>query len=579
MDPIQPKNGKTTTPADFEGLVALQQAILAAEHDNFGPLKQWYRQRDDPSLIDTGAKNTNHGTPLYIATVLDSPKAVETLLSIGADPNWNHPIHGDTCLLHASERGYVECLRHLLNSRDIKGTMHKTVDRKIFLGQGMPQYQEGGRNPLHVAALNGRVDAVKLLLEFDKQRQQSQWLQQKDSFGRGMVQVVADAVAMKQETSPIRSSLDFILHLIAAPLGMKDGREWSIPSASEAIAAERERQRSLRARCLQSQLRKQQIDRIRGLQTIERSYSPLHLDVYCSSVPRDAVIEESLLDSGAQIQEPLPGVFTIPLLGPEFCSRVWDELHHYEEAALAHPENRLPLHERHDGNLGNLQDCGFANFLGALQSLLQPLVDQCLHNAGPFEIYHAFLTRNWPELEKNATFKLHRDKSDWTFNVCLHKSEDVIGSTVGFYAANLPDENSGDSDELHEMEQLSRAFTYEHKVGAVVFHSGSHFHKTDPIQRGTRGSLIMWARRLSTHKESNHRRPKVGDVVCLGGNSRVKEGVLAKGGVGVVLDDDQVSKQPFRVGLIQQERAGREHSYYHIDDLIVLEDEPSTYDH
>lgn len=77
---------------------------------------------------------------------LDAFRAVQLLLSPphNADPNWIHPVHGATCLLRASERGHVDCLRPLLDCSRRKGAVHRTVDRQIFLGQGLPQY-DGGR--------------------------------------------------------------------------------------------------------------------------------------------------------------------------------------------------------------------------------------------------------------------------------------------------------------------------------------------------------------------------------------------------------------------------------------------------
>lgn len=559
----------TTTSLLADELATLQRAIVAADAEDPGLLTQWYDQRGDTSLVvhDPEHGGTNHGTPLYIATVLDSPGAVERLISLGADPNWKHPVHGDTCLLHASERGYIDCLRLLLDVSARNRGVHQTVDRKIFLGQGMPQYQEGGLNPLHVAAMNGRLEAVQLLLAYDEQRQGKQWLQETDSFGRGIVHMVVDTFAMKKEKSPMRSSLHSILHLLGDRLGI-DTEKLTIPDVSVADAAERERQRSLRARCLRSELQEKHEKRVQGLRAIQRSYVPLHHDVY--GLPHDALAPAQI---GATVKKLFPGVFTFPLLRREFCSRLWEELHHYEEVAISQPEKKLPLHVRHDGNMGNLQDCGFASFLQAFQILLQPFVDQCLPDVGgPFEVYHAFLTRNSPELEKNSTFKLHRDKSDLTFNVCLHKSQDVIGSTVGFYAVDSKEGSNGSTIGSPNAENLHRAFTYEHKVGAVVFHNGSHFHKTDPIQRGTRGSLIVWARLLNHHSNNSCRRPKVGDIVCLRENARVRDGVLAGGDVGVVLHDDHVSKEPFRVGHVLPERDGHEHSYYHINDLAVLDD-------
>ena len=43
-------------------------------------------------------------------------------------------------------------------------------------------------------------------------------------------------------------------------------------------------------------------------------------------------------------------------------------------------------------------------------------------------------------------------------------------------------------------EPEDRVYTHEHSVGRAVMHDGKQFHRTDPITRGTRGSLIVWAR-------------------------------------------------------------------------------------
>ena len=68
---------------------------------------------------------------------------------------------------------------------------------------------------------------------------------------------------------------------------------------------------------------------------------------------------------------------------------------------------------------------------------------------------------------------MHRDKSQLTINVCLHASEDVAGSTVGFYETQ--------PDGIQPVDPDHRIYTHIHSVGAAVVHDGRQWHKTDPI--------------------------------------------------------------------------------------------------
>lgn len=104
-------------------------------------------------------------------------------------------------------------------------------------------------------------------------------------------------------------------------------------------------------------------------------------------------------------------------------------------------------------------------------------------------MYHAFLVRNW--LGRQASFKVHCDKSDLTINICLHRSDDLEGSSVGFYS-------SPDATVKEPPTEESRIFTYHHAVGRMLLHDGTKWHKTDDSTRGTRGSIIIWARFVST---------------------------------------------------------------------------------
>merc|ERR1712087_1042605 len=162
----------------------------------------------------------------------------------------------------------------------------------------------------------------------------------------------------------------------------------------------------------------------------------------------------------------------------------------------------------------------------------------------------------------NATFKMHCDKSALTLNVCLHASDDLKGSTVGFYA--LSDAERAKEPRRVPEDPTHRVYTHTHSVGTAVIHDGRQWHKTDPIERGTRGSLILWLR-----EKCEKARPVVGQCVRLKSTARARGGALNDGRIGVLQNDDGVSRQPFEVGSLGGDG---ETSFYHTDDLIVVDE-------
>jgi hypothetical protein len=116
----------------------------------------------------------------------------------------------------------------------------------------------------------------------------------------------------------------------------------------------------------------------RGLANVAAHYRPLHPEVYSWLLPPHALSTQAptfginsniscyllpdVPEAGTHSQsllEPYSGVFVFPLLAPWFCERIWSELHNYETNAQQSqhrtPADWLPLHVRHDGNMGNLQ--------------------------------------------------------------------------------------------------------------------------------------------------------------------------------------------------------------------------------
>jgi len=193
-----------------------------------------------------------------------------------------------------------------------------------------------------------------------------------------------------------------------------------------------ERNRVLRSRYLAASQEEVLQERDRGLRACNDNYltasRELHTCVYNTSfVAEDILLPSELLtqipgvypldppphDDALPLPSPplpsLPDTFTFPLLTETCCATLYAELIHYESTARDNPELQLPLHIRHDGNLGNLESCGFAAVLKAIENIWQPLLARFMPEKGNCEVYHAFLTQNWVAWD---AIKTHCDKSN-----------------------------------------------------------------------------------------------------------------------------------------------------------------------
>lgn len=259
----------------------LYTAFQECEDGDGNKLERWSRSREggvngdviDKSLDScAGKQSSNLGSPLYIACVCNSVKSVQQLLSLGADPNYIHPNHGDSPLLHCASAGYLHCLELILADVRFDGHNAVTIDRKIFLGQGLPQYEEGGRTPLQLAASHAQLEATQFLLS---SKEGQHWLHCLDSFGRNILQATLDELALSKNGTPKQSDLQAIVKLLCEYLN-QDYIEVlaSLLSREQAENELIERNRVLRARCLRAEKEKQTLRREKGLAAVTKWYRP-----------------------------------------------------------------------------------------------------------------------------------------------------------------------------------------------------------------------------------------------------------------------------------------------------------------
>ena len=450
----------------------------------------------------------NYGSLLLVACEMNFVEGVKALIRRGANVNYRHPAsHGNCPLLRCAEMGYTECLQVLISHGSDIDVAVETKEYKLVLGQTFPQYEAGGRSALLLAIENCHPDVVRLLLtHLDCEHNLPK---RKDSFGRTPLEAAFEIASMKDPLTPIHGVAIEIARILCKEM-MSDFQEASkalMLEKSVAMSRWRKRNIELRQRFLLASHLKRKNEREKSLAIIQERYSNaglrLHSDVYESKFPSHATALPTILledlehDSshgtekmkGLNFLEPTKDVFHFPLLKPDYCAKIYEELLRYEEVASARPELDLPYFVRHDGNFGSLEDCGFGPLLQAIEKEFVPLVKKPMPDKGECHVYHAFLKRDWVEREENSTFKIHCDKSDITFNICLEASSDLTGSTVGFYD-NPPEPNS----EGEIPNERQRRHTLSHRVGYAVMHGGTSWHKTDPITKGSRASIIVWAR-------------------------------------------------------------------------------------
>mmetsp|Transcript_37620 Transcript_37620/g.58732 ORF Transcript_37620/g.58732 Transcript_37620/m.58732 type:complete len:557 (-) Transcript_37620:65-1735(-) len=459
------------------------------------PLEEWAAKHGVNNDVIIHPQD-NRGSPLLIACECDLPAACRTLLRMRADANYRHPGgHGNSPLLRCAEVGYDKILEVLLSQPELNVSELTTKEYKLVLSQNIPQYEAGGRSALLLAVEATRPECVALLL---RHAASEILLKSRDSFGRTPLEAAFEVAATKPEGSQPRRDADEICYAVckAAGLDFESCRGKFLTDKETALARERKRQKELRRRFLTKSHLKRIGEVQRGLAAVNAGYTQLRLypEIFVPDFP-----EDTLLINGKNqheqwskwLQEPVPGTFSFPLLTREHCSKIYNELMHYEKIAQSRPELGLPLYVRHDGNMGQLESCGFDPILRAIEAVWRPLVKHLWPSKGDCELYHAFLTRNWVGRDENATFKIHCDKSDLTLNLCLHASDDLQGSTVGFY-----NDRSGEGSAGSAPEEVDRVYTHKHRVGNAIMHDGEQFHKTDAITCGTRCSLILWARRV-----------------------------------------------------------------------------------
>lgn len=225
---------------------------------------------------------------------------------------------------------------------------------------------------------------------------------------------------------------------------------------------------------------------------IRRSYQPLHGELYGLD-PEKFFVETFLnaINDGSSeairriMTEPSPGIFTFNMLQPAFCSKMLDEVEHFERWAA---EARIKIMRPNTMNKYGavLDDIGMENMLDQLMSkFISPVASLLFMEVGgsSLDTHHGFVVEY--SMDRDLELGFHVDDSEVTLNVCLGK--EFNGGELFFRGVRCDKHVNG---EVRPEEVLE----YSHVPGRAILHAGRHRHGAKAITSGQRTNLILWCR-------------------------------------------------------------------------------------
>ncbi|EFJ08531.1 hypothetical protein SELMODRAFT_131662 [Selaginella moellendorffii] len=225
---------------------------------------------------------------------------------------------------------------------------------------------------------------------------------------------------------------------------------------------------------------------------VKDKYKRLHEDLY--TLDPDQIFVEPFrkaVENGSEaalreiLTEHSPGVFTFTMLQPGFCSKVLEEVAHFEK--WAHEVKVSVLRPNTMNNYGAvLDDIGMETMLDQLMmKFIRPFAALLFFNVGgaTLDTHHGFVVEY--SIGGDLDLGFHVDDSEVTLNVCLGKEFD--GGELFFRGVRCDAHVNGEARSEEMLE-------YSHVPGRAILHAGRHRHGAKAITSGQRTNLILWCR-------------------------------------------------------------------------------------
>ena len=189
------------------------------------------------------------------------------------------------------------------------------------------------------------------------------------------------------------------------------------------------------------------------------------------------------------VHEIQPRVFAFPLLRPEACRRLLDEI----DRRVASQQAGSPPNSMHTAGVA-LADIGLGDWLRDLRERwVAPLAELHFRDVGADSLdgEHGFLAEYGAEADDALGF--HVDDSAVTLNLCL--GDEWYGAELYFRGLRCDAHRQTATDP-------SEDFEIEHEIGQAILHAGRHRHGVHPLRRGRRRNLILWMQSSTARDEA-----------------------------------------------------------------------------
>ena len=431
-------------------------------NESYAVINEWLQTNMNTEIkynIDSNCQNivfNNYGTIFYYACATDNCELLKYIVNyanihnIFIDINYrNKDLNNDSCLLHVVNFGYMDCLDILLTLPAIDYYI-KNEHISFTLGQTLKLNDVGSQNILFIALENSKYDCLDMLFTKLQTDTLCKLQTHTNFYGETFVQVLH-----KKYTTYTSNTKNYVLLN-----ELKKFVESYFPTLTLTLITD-----------FESLCKRQYMQ----LQTI--STPLIHTITHYNSLSVSDKLYKNInaFNTTCNYESFAPQVHKLLVPFPEkLCKSLLLAFRNYRKLAVS---SGNPIYIRHDNNMGSLDKCGF----GPVISKFIELINKYLKNNKITEVQQTcsacFLIENFIGVDKE--FAVHKDNSNFTFNLCLERSDDLIGSELEFY----------DSIGNHE-------YTYTHDIGAMVIHPGSKLHKANNIKYGTRSSLIIWTKNI-----------------------------------------------------------------------------------
>lgn len=407
----------------------------------------------------------NMGTLLYISCISNNDILLKILLKLNANPNYilSSENSYETPLLHCIKLGYDECFNILLLSNKIDITIKSSYNiQKI---SNILIYEYGYYNIAFIAYLHKRYDILIYLITNYKHL-----IIEEDDLKYNLSDIIYMEILSNIENNIENNITDNILTDIYNKY-LSSFTQIKYNSKNEYIKKKQDI-------CIIKTEEYKNYILNNKVKNIEKYYKQLYNEIYSFEYIKTMFS----LQKGVTIYD---NVFLHKNIFENiFCDKLYKEFLNYVEFAKNNLNLDLPLYFRHDNNIC-LNNSGFDNILKYFEEIINKLIKLDNIDIPYQQVFHAFLICN--NINRKENFKIHCDKSIITFNLCLYKSDDLEGSSVGFYKTPNIDEIPTEED---------REYTYNHTKGTAIIHKGNVWHKADNLILGNRISLLIWTQNL-----------------------------------------------------------------------------------